>query len=74
MKATVEAFNALVLPTVLQKGAFDETHGWIFMVLLKISRAMQGVYHEDDYDDLIGYAALTAESAHKEYSGIEYRP
>jgi len=43
-----------------------ETKGWQFMELLKMARMSGGKYHEDDYIDAIGYAALAAESAAKE--------
>lgn len=62
MKKCVEAFN------MLTSSNMSETEGWLFMLLLKISRSRGGCYKEDDYLDLIGYAALTAECAKKELS------
>lgn len=57
MSRAVGAFNAL-------KGTnMSETDGWLFMVLLKMSRAQQGKYHSDDYLDIVGYSALLAEAA-----------
>lgn len=57
MERAIGAFNALT-------GArLTEADGWLFMICLKASRSLAGTYKEDDYDDLIGYAALRAEAA-----------
>ena len=55
MKRTVEAFNALVGQTL------TETQGWLFMVLLKLSRAQAGSFHLDDWLDAAAYTALALE-------------
>lgn len=57
MLSTVNAFNALT------KNNLSEIDGWVFMLCLKLARANGGSFCEDDYVDLVGYAALTAESA-----------
>jgi len=66
MAKAVKAFDTLIIPSILKRGYMLETEGWLFMEVLKMARSTQGVYHEDDYVDLIGYAALAAESASKE--------
>lgn len=60
MAATVAAFNAVTGRNL------TETEGWKFMMCLKLGRAAQGKFHADDYHDLIGYSALTAECAFRE--------
>lgn len=55
MAKTVEAFNTIYGHTL------TETEGWQFMSILKKVRAVQGNYHEDDYEDDIAYSALAAE-------------
>ena len=59
MSSAVAAFNALTGYVI------TETQGWLFMVLLKISRSQGGRYRPDDYEDMTAYAALAAESEHK---------
>ena len=59
MARAVTAYNALT-------GAqLSETDGWVFMCVLKLSRAAAGRPHLDDYTDLAGYAALAAEGVAK---------
>lgn len=55
MPRAVAIFNAMT------RGAMSVADGWRFMLALKLARMMAGKYKEDDYDDLIGYAALLAE-------------
>lgn len=55
MARAIAAYNALT-------GAnLSELDGWLFMCILKLSRATAGEAHIDDYTDLAGYAALAAE-------------
>jgi hypothetical protein len=65
MAATVKAFNAVTGRNL------SETEGWKFMMCLKLGRAAQGKFHADDYHDLIGYSALTAECAFREQTDKE---
>lgn len=58
MARAVEAFNALIGGDK----RLTETEGWLFMCVLKMSRATAGRAHLDDYSDLAGYAALAGES------------
>ncbi len=60
MAKTVQAFN------IIHGTNLTETQGWQFMQTLKMVRSAYGEYHEDDYQDSIGYASLAAESANKE--------
>lgn len=55
MKACVESFNAMY--------GFNltETHGWMFMVFLKASRAKGGLHKFDDWLDMTAYASLAGE-------------
>lgn len=57
MYRTVQTFNALTGHTL------DEHDGWIFMAILKFSRAYGGRFHDDDYIDAASYAALAGECA-----------
>lgn len=59
MEATVEAFNAIYSTEL------TEVQGWQFMMLLKMVRARGGDYREDDYADMVSYAALAAECANE---------
>lgn len=59
MKASVDAFNALYGTNL------TEEQGWMFMVLLKASRARNGETHRDDYVDGSAYFALAGEAALK---------
>jgi hypothetical protein len=61
MPRAVSGFNAITGRDL------DDVEGWIFMLQIKLSRAMQGQFHADDWLDLIGYAALAAEAAHIEH-------
>jgi len=63
MATCVEAFNAVTGKEL------TETEGWMFMIQLKLARSRNGKYHEDDYEDIVAYAALMAESAMKEHIG-----
>lgn len=60
MKGCVDAFNALY------DAQLTEEQGWMFMVLLKASRAKGGHFKEDDYVDMAAYAALAGECHGKE--------
>lgn len=55
MARAIAAYNALTGATL------SELDGWLFMCILKLSRATAGEAHIDDYTDLAGYAALAAE-------------
>ena len=55
MARTVSVFNAI---TGMELSELD---GWKFMIALKLARSAQGSFHEDDYVDLCGYAALAGE-------------
>lgn len=55
MARAVAAFN------VLTGASMTELEGWMFMSVLKLSRATAGAAHLDDFTDLAGYAALAAE-------------
>ena len=55
MLSTVNAFNAMYGTEL------TETQGWMFMVFLKVSRAKQGDFREDDYTDGSSYFALAGE-------------
>lgn len=57
MSTTVASFNALT------GHALTEREGWLFMVLLKLSRAQHGKLQHDDYIDGAAYVALAGESA-----------
>ena len=57
MKACVDSFNALYGTEL------TETHGWMFMVLLKAARAKGGNFRLDDYVDGAAYFALAGEAS-----------
>jgi hypothetical protein len=57
MNATVVRFNAAT------GHSLTEVEGWYFMECLKRSRASKGGFCEDDWIDLVAYAALEAECA-----------
>lgn len=58
MASVVEAFNALFGHNL------TETHGWQFMVLLKMKRLDSAPgHHQDSAEDEVSYAALAAESS-----------
>lgn len=57
MARAVGAFN------VLAGKSMSETEGWLFMAILKASRATAGTHHPDDYTDGASYFALAGESA-----------
>lgn len=57
MRAAVGAFNALT------GHSLSERDGWMFMVMLKASRAQAGRFRADDYIDGAAYFALAGESA-----------
>lgn len=61
MERAVRIYNSITDSTM------RTSDGWRFMMCLKLSRMMAGTYKEDDYDDLIGYAALLAEEATAEH-------
>lgn len=56
MKRAVDAFNTL---TGL---SLSETQGWLFMAILKLSRATVGKHNPDDLLDAAAYVALTLEA------------
>ena len=60
MKRAVAALNAIYGTTL------TETQGWMFMALVKASRASAGAHHLDDYIDFAAYGALAGESAERE--------
>lgn len=55
MASCVKAFNAMY------DTELSEEQGWLFMVLLKMSRAKGGNFKLDDYLDMSSYAALAGE-------------
>lgn len=59
MGKMVETFNALCDADVTEIG------GWMFMVILKLTRMQRGKFNEDDYLDAINYIALAAEARKK---------
>ena len=59
MKKTVEAFN------IMYDKDLTVEEGWMFMVLLKVSRSTAGVLNTDDYIDGAGYFSLAGEEATK---------
>lgn len=59
MASTVASFNAMY------NTQLTEQQGWMFMVFLKASRAKNGVFVKDDYEDGASYFALAGESASK---------
>jgi hypothetical protein len=60
MGLAVRTFNAL-------KGTqLTERDGWQFMEILKMARAEQGRFSQDDYVDGAAYCALAGEAAAKE--------
>lgn len=60
MAATVIAFNAIARKTL------TEEQGWLFMELLKCSRAEQGEFKLDNYEDGGAYTALKGEAGYRE--------
>jgi hypothetical protein len=56
MRRTVTAFNALSGQTL------TETQGWLFVAVLKLSRALAGSFQRDDLLDAAAYVALALES------------
>lgn len=59
MKRTVDSFNAMT------GHKLTEEDGWLFMMMLKLSRSRSGKIQPDDYKDLISYSALLGECALK---------
>lgn len=57
MANTVEAFNTIT------GHELSEKDGWLLMSILKMVRANQGEFKQDNYEDLVAYTALLAESA-----------
>lgn len=60
MNKIVHIFNTLTGHHI------TEAQGWTFMMILKLVRANQGQYKDDNYIDLIAYASLLAECEHEE--------
>lgn len=58
MARAVSAFSSLT------GHALSETEGWLFMVVLKLSRATAGKLVADDWIDGAAYCALALEAAH----------
>jgi hypothetical protein len=56
MRRAVLAYNAL------HGAAMTETQGWLFVALLKLSRATAGAFQRDDLLDAAAYVALALES------------
>lgn len=56
MEKTMSMFNTLTGHNL------SETEGWKFMALLKMVRASTGPFKLDNYEDLVAYSALAAES------------
>lgn len=59
MKACVEAFNAMYDTDL------SITQGYVFMLMLKLSRAKNGNFNFDDWVDCTAYASLAGEEASK---------
>lgn len=57
MEKTVQAFNTIYGHQLTTED------GWMFMALLKMVRASNGVFVADDYEDGAAYFALAGESA-----------
>lgn len=64
MAAVVRVWNALTGKDM------TEAEGWEFMIALKLVRARQGKFHEDDYIDMVGYSGLLGECESKRDRGI----
>ena len=64
MPRAVRMFNALRGPHA--ERYITETEGWLFLALLKLSRAQGGAHHIDDYIDAAAYIALAGETAERE--------
>lgn len=58
--------RAVVAFEALTKIRMTETQGWLFMAVLKLSRATAGRHRADDWIDLCGYGALAGESAERD--------
>lgn len=62
MNACVNAFIAIT-----GDGQMDTPErGWMFMVLLKLTRSQQGKFKTDNYEDAAAYCGLMGESAAEE--------
>lgn len=59
VETIVEMFNTLT------GHELSEADGWKFLLLLKLVRSENGVYHADDYVDLGAYSALLGECESK---------
>jgi hypothetical protein len=68
MGKTVAAFNALT------GHSLTEEQGWLFMVTLKMARAQQGYYKDDNYLDGTAYFALAGEAASVERKANDKLP
>lgn len=60
MDKTVAAFNTIY------NHELTTEEGWMFMALLKMVRASNGVFVGDDYEDGAAYFALAGETASQE--------
>jgi hypothetical protein len=56
MRRAVGAFNTLT------QYEMTETEGWLFMAVLKLSRATTGILQPDDLMDCAAYVALALEA------------
>lgn len=68
MQACVNAFIAIT-----GDGQIDTAErGWMFMVLLKLTRSQQGQFKADNYEDAAAYCGLMGESAAAERAGHDH--
>ena len=65
MKSCIDAFNAMY------GHQLSETQGWMFMAMLKMSRAKSGKFRADDWVDLVGYTALASECEFAQHNKLE---
>lgn len=63
MLKTVNLFNTLT------GRSLSESDGWMFMILLKITRMQTGSFNEDDYVDLSCYSSLLGECEYNADAG-----
>lgn len=62
MQACVDAFIAITGDGMVTTAE----RGWLFMVLLKLTRSQQGQFRSDNYEDAAAYCGLMGESAASE--------
>lgn len=68
MKRAVAAFNTLT------GSELSEVEGWLFMSVLKLSRATAGTFQSDDLHDCAAYVALALECAINEPDEVRLPP